>query len=302
MCKELEIGRASYYKWLKRKPTLRDIENEELIEKIKEIDEKFNHLFGHRKMTYYINKKYNTHYNKKRIYRLMCVNDIQSVVKKPKKNTYIKSKAEHVEENKLNREFNASTINEKWVTDITEIAYPGISRKAYLSTIIDLYDRYPVGKEVSIRNDTLLVNQTLDNAIQDNPKAQPLFHSDRGFQYTRKVFKTLLTDLGITQSMSRVSRCIDNGPMEGFQGIFKDILYTLHPNVETYDELLIAIDETFDFYINEYPQERYHGLTAGEVRQAALQTDTPTQYPIKPNQKIINYWNHINESQNKPAI
>ena len=36
----------------------------------------------------------------------MCINDIQSVVKKPKKNTYIKSKAEHVEENKLNRDFN----------------------------------------------------------------------------------------------------------------------------------------------------------------------------------------------------
>ena len=302
MCKELEIGRASYYKWLNRKPSLRDIENEELLEKIKEIDEKFNHLFGHRKMTYYINKKYNTHYNKKRIYRLMCINDIHSVVKKPKKNTYIKSKAEHVEENKLNRDFSASTINEKWVTDTTEIAYPGIPRKAYLSTILDLYDRFPVSREISKRNDSLLVNSTLEKAIKTNPSAKPLFHSDRGFQYTRKVFQAYLKDLGIDQSMSRASRCIDNGPMEGFQGIFKDLLYILHPDVETYDELLIAIDETFDFYINEYPQERYHGLTAGEVRQAALQTDTPTLYPIKPNQKIINYWNHIKELQNKPTI
>ena len=102
--------------------------------------------------------------------------------------------------------------------------------------------------------------------------------------------------------MSRVSRCIDNGPMEGFQGIFKDLLYILHPDVETYDELLIAIDETFEFYINEYPQERYHGLTAGEVRKAALQANTPIQYPIKPNPKIIKYWNHIKELQNKQSI
>ena len=302
MCKELNISRASYYKWFKRNPTLRDIENEELLEKIKEIDKKFNHLFGHRKMTYYINKKYERNYNKKRIYRLMCINDIHSVVKKPKKNTYIKSKAEHIEDNKLNRKFNASTINEKWVTDITEISYPGIAQKAYLSTILDLYDRFPVSREISKRNDSLLVNSTLEKAIKTNPNAQPLFHSDRGFQYTRNVFKTSLTDLGITQSMSRVSRCIDNGPMEGFQGIFKDLLYILHPKVETYDELLIAIDETFDFYINEYPQERFKGLTAGEVRRAALQTETPIQYPIKPNQKIINYWNHIKELQNKPTI
>ena len=111
-----------------------------------------------------------------------------------------------------------------------------------------------------------------------------------------------LKDLGIDQSMSRVSRCIDNGPMEGFQGIFKDLLYTLHPDIETYDELLIAIDETFDFYINEYPQERYHGLTSGEVRQAALQANTPIQYPIKPNPKIIKYWNNIKALQNKQSI
>ena len=90
--------------------------------------------------------------------------------------------------------------------------------------------------------------------------------------------------------------------MEGFQGIFKDLLYTLHPDVETYDELLIAIDETFDFYINEYPQERYHGLTAGEVRRAALQADNPIQYPIKPNPKIIKYWNNIKALQNKQSI
>ncbi len=302
MCKELEIGRASYYKWLKITPTLRDIENEELLELIKKYDKNFNHLFGHRKMTYYINKKHDKHYNKKRVYRLMCINDIQSDIKKPKKSTYIKSKAEHVEENKLNRDFNASTINEKWVTDITEIAYPGISRKVYLSTILDLYDRFPVAKEASVRNDTFLVNKTLDNAIEDNPEAHPLFHSDRGFQYTREVFRARLKDLGINQSMSRVSHCIDNGPMEGFQGIFKDLLYTLHPDVETLDELLIAIDETFEFYINEYPQERYHGLTAGEVRQAALKTDMPTQYPIQPNPKIIKYWNHINELQNRRSI
>ena len=31
----------------------------------------------------------------------------------------------------------------------------------------------------------------------------------------------MLTKAGITQSMSRVAKCIDNGPMEGFWGILK---------------------------------------------------------------------------------
>jgi len=30
---------------------------------------------------------------------------------------------------------------------------------------------------------------------------------------------------GITQSMSRVARCIDNGPMEGFWGLMKRAMY-----------------------------------------------------------------------------
>lgn len=55
------------------------------------------------------------------------------------------------------------------------------------------------------------------------------------------------------QSMSRVSRCIDNVPMKGFQGIFKERLVILHPNLKTYDELEEAIYKTLDYYQNEYP-------------------------------------------------
>ncbi|RXS13418.1 IS3 family transposase, partial [Staphylococcus saprophyticus] len=40
-------------------------------------------------------------------------------------------------------------------------------------------------------------------------------HSDRGFQYTSRLFKNKLNQHNMIQSMSRVGRCIDNGPMEG---------------------------------------------------------------------------------------
>ena len=42
-----------------------------------------------------------------------------------------------------------------------------------------------------------------------------------GFQYTTRVFHDKLAAAGMTQSMSRVGKCIDNGPMEGFWGILK---------------------------------------------------------------------------------
>ena len=56
------------------------------------------------------------------------------------------------------------------------------------------------------------------------------------FQYTREAFKNRLKDLGFTQSMSRVSRCIDNGPMESFQGIMKDEIKILY-SYKTVDKI-----------------------------------------------------------------
>ena len=63
-----------------------------------------------------------------------------------------------------------------------------------------------------------------------------LFHSDRGVTYTNRQFKTMLDKLQATQSMSRPSCCIDNGPMEGFWGILKAERYYLQ-QFHTFEEL-----------------------------------------------------------------
>lgn len=88
------------------------------------------------------------------------------------------------------------------------------SRKVYLSAILDFYDKSVVSYALSNRNDNKLVFDTQDLALIDNPDATPLFHSDRGFQYTSKMFQKKLQDQGMTQSMSRVECCIDNGPTQ----------------------------------------------------------------------------------------
>ena len=67
-------------------------------------------------------------------------------------------------------------------------------KKLYLSAILDLYDRYPIAFVISGRNDNRLVFKTFDKAIEKNPAAKPIFHSDRGFQYTNKNFQKKLKD------------------------------------------------------------------------------------------------------------
>ena len=90
--------------------------------------------------------------------------------------------------------------------------------KLYLIAILDLCDRRIVSYALSERNDNPLVFKTFDRTVKANPDAHPLFHSDRGFQYTSRAFHQKLVQAGMTQSMSRVAHCIDNGPMEGILG------------------------------------------------------------------------------------
>ena len=91
-------------------------------------------------------------------------------------------------------------------------------------------------------NNNQLVFDTFDRAVRANPSAHPLFHSDRGYQYTNRQFKAKLDGIHATQSMSRPGRCIDNGPMEGFWGILKSEMYYLQ-QFHTFEELKKAIDE-----------------------------------------------------------
>ena len=123
----------------------------------------------------------------------------------------------------MKRDFSASKPNEKWVTDVTEFKWykNSVCHKLYLSAILDLYDRRIVSFVISDRNDNPLVFKTFNKAVKANPDAHPIFHSDRGFQYTNRAFHHKLEQAGMTQSMSRVAKCIDNGPMEGFWGILK---------------------------------------------------------------------------------
>ncbi|SDO71013.1 Integrase core domain-containing protein [Clostridium gasigenes] len=118
-------------------------------------------------------------------------------------------------------------------------------------------------------NNNPLVFDTLDKAIATNPTAKPIFHSDRGYQYTNRTFKSKLDKIEATQSMSRVSSCIDNGPMEGFWGILKVEMYYLR-KFDTYEELEQAIDEYIDFYNTQRLQKKLKSMTPIEYRSHTL--------------------------------
>ena len=97
--------------------------------------------------------------------------------------------AQYIAENIPDRQFSAQAPHEKWLPDVTEFHYyVGLKKhKVYISS----------------------------------PDAHPFFHSGREFQYTNRAFHKKLESAGMIQSMSRIAKCIDNGPMAGFWEILK---------------------------------------------------------------------------------
>lgn len=215
-------------------------------------------------MTMNVNRQMNKNYNHKRIYRLMKELKISSVIRR-KKNKYVKSPAEYKAENILNREFSADTPQHKVLTDITEFKY-GKDKKIYMCAALDLYDRSILSYSLSEKPDTKLVLEVLQNSFSQNVSHNTILHTDRGSQFTSLEYRKVLKNLGITHSMSRVGKCIDNGPMEGFFGIIKVEKYYLN-KYDTLDDLKNDIKEYIRFYNEERLQKNLGNKSPLEYRK-----------------------------------
>ena len=214
------IPRASYYKWLKRTPPDDEILNEAIAEAILEIHDEYPDK-GYSRINDDLLRIYGFQVSDYRVLRICRYLNIKSTIKYKREGCPISDKdPQHIAENILNRNFHADAPNEKRLTDVTEFKYYAGTekKKVYLSAILDLYDRRIVAYVIGDSNNNPLVYETFEQAETMNPSAHPIFQSDRGFQYTSNVFHQKLLDHGMTQSMSRVGKCIDNGPMEGFWG------------------------------------------------------------------------------------
>jgi putative transposase len=246
---------------------VREVENHALTEAMISLYERVGGIYGYRRITLNLCRETQKTINHKRIRRLMQLKGIKSVIRRNKRKKYAASTPQHVAENLLNREFSAKKPNEKWVTDVTEFKY-GHGQKAYLSAILDLHDNTIVSHVFGHTNNNSLVFQTVKKAIKAAPKSKPLLHSDRGFQYTSFKFKKILKKGKVVQSMSRVGRCIDNGPMESFWGTLKCEKYYLN-TYHTFEELKKDIEAYIHFYNYERLQAKLNGLSPMEFRTKA---------------------------------
>ena len=241
MCAVLEISKRTYYKY-------RSAEDKDYYDYliIKEIFVDSRHTYGYRRITEGLKIKYGVIFNHKKVKRIMSKYHIKpEYIRKIRPNNY-KRIEENVKSNLVNRKFNVEESNKIWCTDITYLIFG--NKRAYLSTIIDLYDRKVVSYKISKFNNNKLVLDTLNEALIKRKDVYNLIiHSDQGFQYTSFEYKAICESNNITISMSRKGTPIDDSPMESFHSILKK--ETLHNNnITSLQEYIILVEEWILFY------------------------------------------------------
>lgn len=186
--------------------------------------------------------------NKKRIRRVMRLFGIKPYRRRGRK--FRKSKENSASfSNLLLTEF-PQYPHHIWASDFTHISFHG--RWIYLATIVDLFTREVVGFSVLTTHSVQLVMNAFLSAIHKHPHPV-ILHSDHGSEYTSQDYISLITELGITPSMSRKGCPWENGYQESFYDKFKVDLGD--PNRFTnLGELVWAICKT----IHEYNQNRIH--------------------------------------------
>lgn len=289
MCRVLGASRSGYYAWCQRPPSTRQLQNQLLLQKLKEVFAQSRQSYGSPRMQATLRAE-GFAYGRHRIARLMRQAGLVARCRKgsvPK--TTESDPSLPVAVNLLAREFTAPEPDSKWVADITYL--PSSGGWVYLAVVIDLFSRRVVGWSMAQHLQTELVLTALRAALgKPNRKlaitrvpaeSGLLFHSDRGSQYASRAYQQVLGAAGITCSMSRTGNCWDNAVAESFFSTLKtELIYRLE--VLEPEELRTTVAEWLEVFYN---RQRRHSVLGY----------------LSPDEYERNYWKEVKLASNSAA-
>jgi len=106
----------------------------------------------------------------------------------------------------------ATTPNQVWSWDITKLLGPVKWTYFYLYVILDIFSRYIPGWLLAREENSSLAKRLIEETCQKQAirPGQLIIHSDRGSPMTSKPVALMLSDLGVTKSLSRPQVSNDN--------------------------------------------------------------------------------------------
>ena len=247
---ELALARSSYFYHCAR---LRGPDKyAEARIAIADVFQSKHRCYGYRRMRAALGRRH-MHISEKVVQRLMKQECLVVAANKRRRYGSYLEEISPVPENLINRDFQADSPNEKWLTDITEFQIP--AGKVYLSPMIDCFDGMVVSWTIGTRPDSDLVNTMLDAAIERVAccENRPVIHSDRGAHYRWPGWLTWVDNANLIRSMSRKGCSPDNAACEGFFGRLKtEMFYPRNWQDVSVDQFI----QTVDAYIRWYNEKR----------------------------------------------
>lgn len=239
----------------------------DLKAKICEVFNEDEGKLGYRRVTLAV-RKAGFLINYKTVQRLMAELGLRCRVRVKKYRAY-KGEVGRAAPNLLNRDFQASQPNQKWVTDVTEFKVGG--QKLYLSPILDLYNGEIISYDIAKRPLFSMVGAMLNEAFTRlKPDEKPILHSDQGWQYRMPIYGQLLKEHAVTPSMSRKGNCYDNAAMESFFGTLKSEFFYLS-KFSNLDELHAGLVDYIHYYNHRRIKLKLNGLSPVEYRTQFVQ-------------------------------
>ena len=248
LCDVLQASRSGYYAWSSRPASPASLRRDQLVEKIHQVHGDSRATYGSPRV-YRALKADGVACCENTVAKLMKAEGVKSKARKPFTVRTTNSNHDHpVAGNVLNREFYPQRPNEVWTADITYI--PTAEGWLYLAVVLDLFSRRIIGWATADHMRAELTCDALRMALQHRrPQGELMHHSDRGVQYASDSYQRLLTDHGITPSMSRRGNCYDNAVTESLFSTVKREL-THHENYATREEASQSLFEYIEVFYN----------------------------------------------------
>ena len=254
------IARSTYYYYLKQKDKDKyESEKQDILE----IFNSNKGRYGYRRICAVMKSK-GYAINHKTVLKLMKILNLRGKQSKNGKYHSYKGEVGKVADNLLHRDFQADKPFEKLTTDVTEFKVG--DEKVYLSPVLDMFNREIVSYSISTSPNLQQIRDMLSGLFEKLPAdAQPLFHSDQGWQYQHAEYQRLLAEHNITQSMSRKGNCMDNGIMENFFGRLKVEMY-YGEKFESPRGFIEKLEEYIHYYNNERISMKLKGMSPVQYR------------------------------------
>jgi transposase InsO family protein len=251
MCCNLDVSKAGYFAWRRRKQSKRAMRDAALVAQIRRIYLENYKRYGSPRIHMELTEA-GFAVSAKRIARLMRIHGLKGKKRNKSKASSAGPGIMPAAANVLGRRFSVNRPNSRWVSDITYVETA--EGWLYLAVVIDLYSRRVVGWSMSKTNNSELAIAALTMALLNRPSHRLVVHSDRGRQYTSKPYYDFLETHCLTPSISRKGNCWDNAVAESF---FASIKVELMPQQtwRTRDEARTAIFEYIETWYN--PRRRH---------------------------------------------